>query len=266
MDFHYPKNVGEAVKLLEKPGSIAVAGGTAFVTKPQVEHLVDLTSLGLNYVMKKGTEVIVGATTTIAELEESPTVEPIASGIIPAACRQLADTPLRNMITVGGNLACMHFWANLPPVLMVLEAKVKISGKKERVIPVEEFLKTNLAKGEFVSEIIIPKNPNRGKGEFMKFSRTKNDYSLVTVAAYAELRGGNISNLKVAVSGLCRPTRMAALERELNGKRLNPDILNHAVDLEVSEIKLLKSFVFTEEYRREILGVLLKRAITKVCG
>ncbi len=266
MDFHYPKNVGEAVKLLEKQGGIAVAGGTAFVAGPRAEHLVDLTSLGLNYVKKKGTEVLVGATTTIAELEESPAVEPIASGIIRAACRQLADTPLRNMITVGGNLACMHFWANLPPVMMVLEASVKLSGKRERIIPSEELFKTGLLKGEFISEIIIPKNQDRGKGEFVKFSRTKNDYSLITIAAYSELSGGNVSNLRVAASGLCRPTRLKDLERELNGKRLTPDLLDHAVELEASEIKMLKSFVYSEEYKREILGTLLKRAIEKVAG
>lgn len=264
MEFSYPRTVEEAAESLGKPGSVAVAGGTAFTHPPKADLLVDLTRLPLSYVEYSGPEIRIGATTTISALEKSPVAASVASGIIPAACRELGDTPLRNMITVGGNVACMHFWANLPPVLLALEAKLKISGKKERVIPIEEFFSSNLSPGEFISEVIIPKEQNRGKGAFLKFSRTKNDYSLITVAAYAETKGGNFSSIRLAVSGLSRVVRLRGLEEELKGKKPTPELLDKAVSKAVTEVKLLKSFIFTEDYKREVLGALLKRAIAEV--
>ncbi len=264
MEFHYPQTVKEASTLLKKPSSLAIAGGTSFTTRPRVKHLVDLTRLKLNYIKDDKTKITIGATTPIADLLEFPTLGRLASGILHAAASTLADTPLRNMITVGGDIACRHIWANMPPALMVLDARLRINGVKRRVIPIEKFFESGLRPGEFISEIVIPKKSNKGRGTFIKFSRTRFDYSLVTVAAYSERRGKKARVVRVAISGVTPPTRVRVIEDELKGKVVTEELIDKAALQASLKVRLSKSYIFSDEYRRELLSTLLKRSLRKV--
>ena len=263
MEFYYPTTIKEAKEFLEKPSTIAVAGGTSF-TGRNVNSLVDLTRLGLDYIKNEKQEIRIGATTTITELKESKVLNGFAAGILPASCAMLADTQLRNVITIGGNIACRYLWANLPPALMALDAEVEITGRKKRTMSIEKFFGSKLAPGEFISEVIIPKGSNKGAGTFVRFARTKVDYPLISSAVYAEKQKNKISLLRVAVSGLTPSTRIRAIESELQGKKIDEKILKDAAIKAASRIRVLKSYVFSEEYLREVLGVLLTRALKKV--
>ena len=264
MEFHYPRTVKETSALLRKLSSLAVAGGTSFATKPRVKHLVDLTGLGLNYIKDRKTEIVIGATATITDLMEFRPLAHLASGILHAASSTTADTQLRNVITVGGNIACGYAWANLPPALIVLDARLGIVGRRERVIPIEQFFKSRLQSGEFISEIIVPKKSNKGKGAFVKFSRTSSDYSLATVAVYGERQGEKASVVRAAVSGITHPTRMKAIESELQNKVVAEELLERTITKTVARLPIMKSYIFGEEYRRGLLGTLLRRTFVKV--
>jgi len=252
LEFHRPKSLEEAVELLKQPSSVVVAGGTAFSGKPQAEQLVDLTALNLSYVSEKEDGFHVGAATTISELEKS-TVAKMAGGFLHQACSLLADTPLRNMITVGGNIACRHVWAHLPPVLMALDSKVLISGKKERKANIEDVVSNGLGQGEFIREVIIPKKS--GRGVFKKFALTRTDYAAVIVAVYSDE-----SELRIAVGGLAQPLRLKELEKSGNGGRVNPEQIGKAVD------RITPAFhpLLSADHRKEVLKVLLKRALQEV--
>ncbi len=249
MEFLRPKTVEEAVELLDHPHALPVAGGTAFPGKPNAERLVDLTSLELNYVEERPDGFHVGATTTIAELERSPVAE-MAGGYIRQACEFLADTPLRNMITVGGNIACGHLWAHLPPVLMTLGARTIIAGKRKRELTVYEVVSAGLQRGELIQEVIIPKLG--GRGVFKKFALTRTDYAAVSVAVYWDELGR-----RVAVGGLVRPQRLGDLEGQID---ITPELLDRAVD----ELNPVPHPHFDPEYRKHVLKVLLQRAIAEV--
>jgi CO/xanthine dehydrogenase FAD-binding subunit len=263
MEFYYPTTIKEAQKFLEKPSTIPVAGGTSF-TGRNVNSLVDLTRVGLDYIKNEKKKIRIGATASITELKESKVLNSFAAGILPTACAVLADTQLRNVITIGGNIACRYLWANLPPALMALDAEVEITGRKKRKVSVEKFLASKLAPGEFISEVIIPRCSNKGSGTFLRFARTKVDYPLISLAVYAEKQNSKISLLRVAVSGLSAATRVKAIENELQGKKIDEKILNDAAMKAAGQIKVLKSYVFSEEYLREVFGVLMKRALKKV--
>ncbi|MEM2192058.1 MAG: FAD binding domain-containing protein [Candidatus Hadarchaeales archaeon] len=265
MEFFRPKNPAAAIRLLRKPGSIPLAGGTAFTGVPSAKRLVDLTALKLAYVKENAKTIRVGATTTIAQLEKSPVAKSFCGGILYQACDELADTPLKNMITVGGNLACRHLWAHLPPVLMVLDGEVSLLGKK-RAISVEEFLRKRPRRGDAIAEVRIPKEKNSGGGAFLKFSRTKNDYARAIATASASMENGRIKSLRVAVSGALPPTRLRELEEALIGQEPSSDAIKIAVDSTVQKLEISRSIFFSEEYLREILGVLTRRAIAKAVG
>ena len=264
MEFHYPQTVKETAALLRRPSSLAIAGGTSFIVKPRAEHLVDLARLKLNYIRDKKTEVVIGAMTTAVDIGESKVLGRLASGILRAASSTVADTQLRNVITVGGDIACRYLWASFPPALMVLDARLKIAGRKEREVPIEKFFKLRLQPGEFISEVVIPKKSTKGKGAFIKFSRTKSEYSLITVAVYAERRGKKTSVVRVAVSGNTPPTRIKAIEDGLQGKAVTEELLERTTTKAVAQLPLTESYIFSEEYRRELLGILLKRGLKKV--
>jgi len=263
MEFHHPKRIGDAVGLLRRQSSLAVAGATSFVRPSRAAHLVDITGLGLDYIRADKKTVRIGATTTIAELEKSEVVNGLASGILRSACAGLADTPLRSMITVGGDVSCKFPWANLPPALLVLDAELSIMGRKKREVSMDNFMSSRLGRGEIVKEVVLPRNL-KGRGSFVKFSKTKTDYSMITVAAYVERDEVMISQARVAVGGLCKPRRLKILEKGLVGYPADPSTVNDAINIHVPELAIPKTIFASEDYCREVLGVLLRRTLLEV--
>ncbi|MEW6222269.1 MAG: FAD binding domain-containing protein [Candidatus Hadarchaeota archaeon] len=261
MEFHHPKNLAEAARLLRRSSSIAVAGATSFTRQPKVSHLVGITRLGLGYIKADKNNIHIGAGATISDLEKSEAAG-LASGILRAACSTLSDTPLRNMITVGGDIACRFPWANLPPALLVLDAEILTAGRK-RPVPLEKFLGARQKSSELIKEVVLPRSLP-GKGSFIKFARTKTDYSILTVAAYAEMAEQNISKVRLAVSGNCRLGRLKKLEWELEG--MAPEAVESAVKNHLPSLPIYKSILASEDYMREVLGVLLRRALADVVG
>ncbi|MFN4133291.1 MAG: FAD binding domain-containing protein, partial [Candidatus Hadarchaeales archaeon] len=207
----------------------------------------------------------IGATTTIAQLEKSPMAKSFCGGILQQTCDSLADAPLKNQITVGGNVACRHPWAHLPPALMVLDAELVLLGKK-KAVSVEEFLKKKPVRKNVIAEVRISKEDNNGTGAFLKFSRTRNDYARAIASAFASLEDGKIKSLRVAVSGAVAPTRLRDLEKALVGQQPSADAIKTAASEAVQKLGINKSIFFSEEYLREVLGVLTRRAIAKVVG
>jgi CO/xanthine dehydrogenase FAD-binding subunit len=250
LEFIRPRTLEEAAEALALPNARAVAGGTAFLEVPQAGYLVDLTSLPLSYVREEENCFRVGATTTISELEESPAAK-IAGGYLQQACAFLADAPLRNVITLGGNLACRHPWAHLPPVLMTLGSRVLVAGKEKREISVEEILSKGLEPGEFVQEVLIPKKD--GLGVFKRFGLTKTDYAAVTVAVYS-----SDSEFRVAIGGLTMPTRLTELEKVV--EKIEPSVMESAIE----KIVPVRHPILSADYRKEVLKVLLRRALQEV--
>jgi CO/xanthine dehydrogenase FAD-binding subunit len=258
LEFHYPKTVKEATALLRKRSSLAVAGGTSFIAPPRVENLVDLTSLRLNYIRDGKKDIVIGATTTATDIMESDLLDEVASTI--------ADTQLRNVITIGGNVACRYNWTCLPPALMVLDAGLRIVGQKDRTMTVQEFYNSRLKPGEFIKEVIVPKKSNAGRGAYMKFTRTSFDYSLVTVAAYAEKDGRKVTLLRVAVDGIANPMRIKSVEDELQGRDVSEDSIAEASSRVAAQLPIAKSYLFDEGYRRELFGTVLRRVLKSALG
>src|SRR5512140_3863772 len=81
---HKPKRIEEALELLRQPGTVALAGGTALIAagRRDVHAVVDLGNLGLAYIRESGGAVVIGATTRLAELVDSPLLRALATGIV----------------------------------------------------------------------------------------------------------------------------------------------------------------------------------------
>ena len=103
-NYYYPASIKEALSLLANDNTEIIAGGTHITTSTQIKpRLVDITRLKMNYITEEEQEIIIGSTTTITEILESPLTTEIGNGILTKACSLIGDTPLRNTITLGGS-------------------------------------------------------------------------------------------------------------------------------------------------------------------
>jgi len=145
----FPETIDEAIEILTaSDSSRIVAGGTWMIFNKdyRIETLVDITRLGLDYIKEDGEFIKIGATTTIARMLESPVLSDLAGGILADAGRRVANSHVRELITVGGDLGSALPWCDLPPAFLVLDAIAVIYDGKEKEIPLTEFYKDRSAR------------------------------------------------------------------------------------------------------------------------
>src|ERR1035437_1056401 len=143
--FYRPANVREALRLLQsgKGRARVVAGGTDVVVDgdDSVRFLIDITHAGLSYIRRRGTACVIGATTTMAELEASDVIQALAGGLLCRAARTCGSVPIRNRATLGGNLANGSPAADMASPLLVLDAEVVMADARgRRKLPLAEYL------------------------------------------------------------------------------------------------------------------------------
>ncbi|MHA1449207.1 MAG: FAD binding domain-containing protein, partial [Candidatus Hodarchaeales archaeon] len=208
-EFHKPDNIDDAIALLcrEKPLTRIISGGTCIVPNknPSIEALVDINGLNLSYIKLKDNNLFIGATTTITQMLNDDTVNSWCGGLLTQACKVIADTLLKNVITIGGNIARPYSWCDLPVVLLGLDAVIHVAkqGNESVSIKAVDFFAQQpvnlLGKADIITEIEFP--AMKGKGAFHKFARTKVDYALFDCMVYAEIEDGTVKDIRLALSG-----------------------------------------------------------------
>ena len=134
--FYRPGNVREALRLLQsgKGQARVLAGGTDVVVEgdDSVRFLIDITHAGLSYMRRRGAASVIGATTTMADLEESEMARTLAGGLLSRAARTCGSVPIRNLATLGGNMANGSPAADMATPLLVLDAAVVMVDARGR--------------------------------------------------------------------------------------------------------------------------------------
>jgi len=181
--------------------------------------------------------------------------------------RRLAYIQIRNWGTIGGNLCHADPAQDPAPVLMVLNANLRIASQKgERTIAIEDFfpdyLQTALKPNELLAEIRVPAVPPHTGTAYTKFNIIENDLATVVVAVSMTLSSGAdvCQDIRIAL-GAAAPTPMRAkrAEKVLRGKKISDDLLTEAGEIASAEAKPLSDINASEEYRRQLVKVLLKR-------
>jgi carbon-monoxide dehydrogenase medium subunit len=271
--FYRPANVREALRLLHsgKGKARVVAGGTDVVVQgdDSIGFLVDITRAGLSYIRRRGSASVIGATTTMAELEASPQIQSLAGGLLCRAARTCGSAPIRNLATLGGNMANGSPAADMATPLLVLDAAVVMAHDKgRRKLPLAEYLvnaRTNQYAGSLLVEVVIP-DPPRGQGcrwSFQKFGRTAVDISLVNVAAGLHLDSrGRVKWVRIALGSVApAPMRASGAEQRMTGRVLNQALLAEIGAEVAREVSPISDARASAEYRREICSVLTRRAL-----
>ena len=175
-----PSNISDAVALLQKHGDEAkiLAGGHSLIPAMRLRlaepgYLIDISGIGgLDYIQEESGQLRIGAMTCEAALEESEIVQRKFPLLLDTA-KMIADPSVRNMATVGGNLAHGDPANDHPATMLALRASVIAEGPNgTREIKIDnffpDFFTTALSEDEILTEIRIPSPPSASGGAYLK--------------------------------------------------------------------------------------------------
>jgi carbon-monoxide dehydrogenase medium subunit len=243
-----------------------VAGGTDLVVEGDrsIRILIDITHAGLSYIHRKGKACVIGATTTMAAIENSTAIGALAGGVLARAAATCGSVQIRNMATLGGNLAHGSPAADTATPLLALDGEVVLADARgRRKIPLTEFYAGRGKTKALIVEIAIPALPRGGRWSFQKLGRTASDISLVNAAAGLQLDSkGRVKWVRIAV-GAVAPTPMRAVHAEklLLGREVDESALAAVCGEVAREARPISDVRASAEYRREMVRVLVRRAL-----
>jgi len=280
-NFEYlePTSIAEACALLKQNGDEAkIFAGGAHLTilmkqgLYQPRALINIKKIAeLKGIRCSDAELSIGALVTHRELETSALVR----DKFPVLCeaeREVANIRVRHMGTVGGNLASGEPLTDLSQIFIALEGRVKIAGPSgERIIPVEElfldFYTTCLADDEIITEVMLPLLPQKSGIEYLRFSSSSVvDKPAAGVAVRLTVEPGNqIVQLARVVLGCvgATPVRARKAEETLTGKQLSLESAVEAGKTASQECDPTTDLRGSADYKRAIVGTLVKRAALK---
>jgi carbon-monoxide dehydrogenase medium subunit len=267
--FHQPTSVREAVRLLHRGGGRVVAGGTdlALLRDRSIRFLVDITHLGLDHIRHDASGITIGAGWTMAGLEQSAAVRRLAGGILSRAAATCGSIQIRNMATVGGNLANGSPAADTATPLLAMDAQVVLQTERgRRRITLREFFalpQKRRVNGGLLVEIWVPKTKGRAGWSFQKLGRTETDIAVVNAAAGLGIaKDGTCAWARIALGAVApMPMRAEKAEALLVGKALTVGLVEQAAESVAREVQPITDQRASAEYRREISQVLARRAL-----
>jgi CO/xanthine dehydrogenase FAD-binding subunit len=253
-----------------------LAGGTDLLLQMRRREIRPAYILGLKGVTElSGLHLLadgglaIGAMTTIHAVTSSPLVRE-RYGVLAEAAAGIGGRELRNVATIGGNLAGALPCADLPPALITLGAKVRLKSRNgERELPVEElfseFGRTVVRPDEILTTILVPSVPAASAGSYLKFhDRQSMDMTTVGVSAFVTWDEANrvFRDVKIALASSAPvPMRAKNAETVLRGRAFAEDALEEAALAVCEEAEPRTSWRATREFRFELLRSLTKRAI-----
>jgi carbon-monoxide dehydrogenase medium subunit len=275
-DLCRPRTLKEAISLLDPADADVrpMGGGTALmlmmkagVLRPR--RLVSLGALETHHAsigLSAAGELHIGALATLAALEHSDVVW-AAAPVISTTMRRLSNVRVRNVATVGGNLAHADPHMDLPPLLAALGASVLTSGAAgERTIAVDSLItgyyETVLQRDELIVKLVVPSQAGRRSAYMKVTTRSADDWPALGVAVSLRLEAGVVAASRLFVGAATdRPTRLAAAEAVLAGRAPEAEALRMAGDAAADEVDIIGDDQGSAEYKRELLRVVLGRAI-----
>ncbi|HSZ27041.1 MAG TPA: xanthine dehydrogenase family protein subunit M [Chthoniobacterales bacterium] len=276
-EYFSPATISEAIALLQKHGDGAkiLSGGQSLIPMMKVrlarpEYIVDINRIAnLQYVKEEDGFLKIGGLTREADLEVSNLIRSKYPIILDTAA-MIADPQVRNMATVGGNLAHGDPANDHPATMLALGAEITATGQGgERAIPIKDFFlsvfTTALEHGEILTEIRIPIPPPGSGGAYFKLERKVGDFATVGVAAQVTLDGAGVC--RRAGIGLTNvgatPIKATRAESFLAGKRMDEQQIRQAAQLAAEDAQPSSDLRGSAEYKVSMVRELTKRALVR---
>ena len=274
-DYHSPTSLDEAIQLLGELGEDAkiLAGGHSLIPMMKLRlaeptHLVDINGLSdLNYIKEQDGYLCIGAMTRESDLETSDLIAENYP-ILKDTSEVIADPLVRNLATVGGNIAHGDPANDHPATMVALDAEIVVNGPSggKRTIPIDEFfvgpLMTALAENEILTEIRVASPKGISGASYKKLERKVGDYAIAGAAVALHFDGDICSKAGVALTNV-GPTPVRALEAQnaLVGSSISKEDADKAGELAAEASQPVGDHRGSEEYKRAVVKVLTSRAI-----
>lgn len=234
------------------------------------EYLVDIKRVEelnyINYDSKDGLKI--GATTTHRTIEKSPLIKEHYTVLVEME-KNLASIQTRNWGTIGGNLAHADPASDPGPLLIALNATVKMANKhRERTLPLEEFFidyfETALEDDELLLEVQVPVTPPKTAPAYEKFNIIRNDQPIVSVAASISLDDDSLhcKDARIVLGASAPiPKRVKEAEQMLVGQKLDDRLLERVAEKASEQAEPVADIHASEEYRKTLVKVLTKKMV-----
>jgi len=279
-DYLEPTTVAEACALLKQhAGEAKVFAGGSHLTilmkqgLYQPKALVNIKKIpelkGISYDEKDG--LCIGALVTHREIETSALVREKCPVLCDAE-REVANIRVRNMGTVGGNLASGEPLTDLSQIFIALDGKAKIAGPDaSRTIPIEElfvdFYTTSLAEDEILTQVVLAPLPPHSGIEYIRFfSSSVVDKPSAGVAVRLTLENSSetIQTARIVLGCVgATPVRARKAEALLTGKKVTRELAEEVGSIASQECSPTSDLRGSEQYKRAIVRTLVKRATSK---
>ncbi|KAF0126202.1 MAG: aerobic-type carbon monoxide dehydrogenase middle subunit CoxM/CutM-like protein [Elusimicrobia bacterium] len=269
----FPDNLNAALTALGDRKSLpfALAGGTLSGKNigPETVTLVDLKRLPLAAIKTTAAGLSIGALATFDEIENSRVVKGWAGGVLCAAAAKCSSQLVRNMATIGGNIARPNAFNVFPPLLLALDAKVTVAWKGvAKTFPLaglyDGTLKKIPGRDCLITGIILPAASKGLKCAFEKFARTESSWeSYITLAMCAEVKKGVIKSARIGIGALSAvpvlaPKAAAALTGETPGEAAGKAA---ALAGDLAGMRISPKSV---EFKKEVAAALLRRFVVSL--
>ena len=278
-EYHQARSLAEALTLLADHAGDAkpLAGGQSLIpamnfrlAAPAV--LVDLNGVGeLAYIEELADSLRIGAMTRHVQVERSPVIAsraPLLAETMPF----VAHAAIRTRGTIGGSLAHADPAAELPALMLALDARFRVQNReRSREIAATDFFtglfSTSLEPGELLTEITIPTPNGHARGSaFLEFSRRRGDFALAGVAVTVAIDAqGTCADARIGLFGVGdRPLLASQAAALLVGRKPSADAVRAAAHpAATDEIDPTSDIHASSRYRRHLAEVLARRALER---
>jgi carbon-monoxide dehydrogenase medium subunit len=275
-----PRSLKEAVALLDAADDSVrpIAGGTALMLMMKAGVFTPTRLIALRRVAGEDTvdlaadgSLHVGALATLSALGRTKAVHD-GFPVIAQTLRTLSNVRVRNVATIGGNLAHADPHMDLPPVLAALGAQVTIAGPTgERNVAVEDlfagYYQTVLARNELIAKVVVPPQGAKRAAYMKVTTRSADDWPALGVAVAIDAQGRAVRNLDLFVSAATeKPIRLKAAEAVLRGAEANETLLQRAGEAGSSEVETMADARGSASYKKELVRVFVARAVRRALG
>lgn len=256
-----------AAGLVGEPGTVLMGGGTVLMPRATAgtlgaERVVGLHAAGLDYVERNGATAIgaMSSLATLATLDHLPALRSAARGV--------GGSALRSIATLGGNLHAAAPHGDLAPVLLALDATVRLVGADgERTLALADWLtEEGERRPEVLTEVVVP--PPRGVTAHRRHARrAANSPAVAGAAVRLVIEDGAVAEARVAIGAVApRALRAAAAEERLTGAPADAATIAEAAEVAARAGSPVDDPVASAWYRRRMTAVCVRHALESVLG
>ena len=273
--YHKASSLKDAIALSQKHGEEAkyMSGGHSLLPMMKLrfatpEHIIDISKIdGLSYIKEDGDYLKIGALTTQSEMEYSSIIKekyPIMSDAI----KLTADPSVRNVGTIGGNIAHGDAANDQPALMLAMRATVVAEGVDgQKSIPIDDFFHgfymTALEPSDVLVEIQVPKSKKGNGGAYHKVERKVGDYATAGVAVHVEIDdSGLCQQIGIGLTNVSAvPMRLERGEELLRGKKITEDLIAQVGIVASEDCEPTSDLRGSEAYKRSIVNTITQRMI-----